>query len=341
MARIIYAVAGEGMGHATRSKAVIDHLKKDHELLILSDDRAYRYLSDHYQNVHKITTLHIGYQNNQVSMLDTVLINFNNIPEFMRTWKKVKRLANNFRPDLLINDFTFIPNYYALANKIPIITLDNEHIISKTKIDFPRRCLVDYIKTWIVINFIVPKADFHIATTFFYPEIKSKNTALFTQPIRKGLSDLKPENRGHVLVYQTSPTNHALFEVLAKVPAKFVVYGQDVKKQYHNITFKEFNGLDFFKDLASCRAVIQNGGFSLMNEALYFQKPVLAIPVERQFEQILNAAYLEKMGYGIYLKKNDEEKITEFLANLSRYSPKLEGQNDLFEFLDKKIKELC
>jgi uncharacterized protein (TIGR00661 family) len=44
--------------------------------------------------------------------------------------------------------------------------------------------------------------------------------------------------------------------------------------------------------------VIANSGFSLICEALYLGKPYLAIPVRHQFEQVLNAYYVDKMGYG-------------------------------------------
>ena len=40
-------------------------------------------------------------------------------------------------------------------------------------------------------------------------------------------------------------------------------------------------------------AVITSAGFTLLGEAVYLHKPVLAIPVEGQFEQILNAHYVD------------------------------------------------
>lgn len=51
-------------------------------------------------------------------------------------------------------------------------------------------------------------------------------------------------------------------------------------------------------DLASCRAVVINGGFSLIPEAVFLHKPECTIPISAQFEQWLNAAEVEKMGYG-------------------------------------------
>lgn len=52
------------------------------------------------------------------------------------------------------------------------------------------------------------------------------------------------------------------------------------RKNDGNLQFKNFNEDEFYRDLASCRAVITNGGFSLMTEALYLQKPILSVPVK-------------------------------------------------------------
>ena len=59
-------------------------------------------------------------------------------------------------------------------------------------------------------------------------------------------------------------------------------------------------GSGFIEDLRTARGVIAGGGFTLMGEAVYLRKPMLAVPVAEQFEQILNARYLERLGYGDY-----------------------------------------
>ena len=48
MAKILYGLAGDGLGHAFRSKAVIDELKKKHEIIIISSQNAYHFLKKLY-----------------------------------------------------------------------------------------------------------------------------------------------------------------------------------------------------------------------------------------------------------------------------------------------------
>ena len=49
----------------------------------------------------------------------------------------------------------------------------------------------------------------------------------------------------------------------------------------------------------TARGVVTGGGFSLLSEAVYLGKPVLSVPLRGQFEQLMNARYLEREGFGI------------------------------------------
>ena len=83
-----------------------------------------------------------------------------------------------------------------------------------------------------------------------------------------------------------------------------------------NITFKKPSLDGFLQDLVNCKAIIANAGFSLVTEALHLGKPYLAIPVNHQFEQIFNAYWLDKMGYGAYWEDLNKERVESFLYNV-------------------------
>ncbi len=55
------------------------------------------------------------------------------------------------------------------------------------------------------------------------------------------------------------------------------------------------------------RGVVAGGGFSLLSEAVYLGKPVLAIPLRGQFEQLMNARYLQREGFGLCAERVDDE----------------------------------
>src|SRR6185295_1291806 len=88
--------------------------------------------------------------------------------------------------------------------------------------------------------------------------------------------------------------------------------------------FQPFSEDKFIDDLASSRAVIAGGGFTLMGEAVYLHKPMLAVPLARQFEQVLNARYLEREGFGRHAADlTAASTVTDFLAVVPACEEKL------------------
>ena len=97
-----------------------------------------------------------------------------------------------------------------------------------------------------------------------------------------------------------------------------------------NLRFRPFSEPAFIEDLATCRGVIAGGGFTLMGEAVFLHKPMLAVPLAGQFEQFLNARYLEREGFGMFAENfEDPATVRAFLdrtatltRNLARYQQK-------------------
>ena len=81
----------------------------------------------------------------------------------------------------------------------------------------------------------------------------------------------------------------------------------------------------FVEDLRTSRGVVAGGGFSLLSEAVYLGKPVLAIPLRGQFEQMMNARYLERDGYGLCAPVVTREILGEFLERLGEFERALAG----------------
>ena len=73
--RILYGVVGEGMGHAIRSRVVLEHLVKQHDVQIVVSGRAHDYLAKRFENVHKIWGFTIIYEDNRCRTWQTLLQN--------------------------------------------------------------------------------------------------------------------------------------------------------------------------------------------------------------------------------------------------------------------------
>jgi uncharacterized protein (TIGR00661 family) len=185
------------------------------------------------------------------------------------------------------------------------------HIINKCRIKTPIKYLDERMKTYVAIRTFILHPKKYLITTFFYPSVRNKKRVMLFPPIlRDDILRLKPTTKDYVLVYQTNSSNKKLIDMLKMINERFLVYGFNIEKKDKNIQFKKFNEDVFFDDLANCKAVITNGGFTLIGEALHLKKPILSIPIKHHFEQIVNAIYLKRLGYGEFYEKIYSKKYS-------------------------------
>lgn len=344
MARILYGISGDGFGHATRSQEVIRHLQSSgHQVIIVSYDKGYQMLSKNFA-VHKITGLRLKYEHNEVKYLATVAQNLINSPTNLKSLNRVLTLAKKFKPDLVITDFE--PTVTLVANwlNLPLISLDNMHVLTKSQLDIPVKRRADYLAAKLVIRLMVVNASRYIALSFFPAESNSDKAIIVPPIIRQEIIDLKPSYHDHILVYLTA-ANVSLLPLLQATKMSYVIYGLDKSAIEGNLNFKNFGSRDYLTDLASARAIIATAGFSLVSEALYLAKPYLALTIKSQFEQFINGYYLQKLGYGLMTESLDAPTLQKFLKNIPKFAKKLQtyksvGNQPAFEALDQAIEEL-
>jgi uncharacterized protein (TIGR00661 family) len=330
--KILYGVVGEGMGHATRSRVILEHLTQHHDVHIVVSGRARDYLAKRFENVHNIWGFTINYEGNSVSKWNTLLQNLKGaVTGWPQNVRKYFDLVDQFQPDVVVSDFETFSYLFAKNHFLPVISVDNMQIINRCKHD---PSLVAghedaFEMTRSIVKAKLPGAFHYVVTTFFYPELRKDRTTLVPSILRPDILEAKSEPGEHLLVYQTSTTNTALVEGLKASGLPCRVYGmrRDITADVTegNVTFKPFSEKGFIDDLRTARAVVAGGGYTLMSEAVYLHKPLLSVPVEGQFEQVINALYLEKLGYGMYAKKLDGGVLQEFLSRVPKAQEALKG----------------
>jgi uncharacterized protein (TIGR00661 family) len=345
---ILYGVPGEGMGHATRSKVVIDHLLKNHNVQVVSSARAYKFLDTAFPGrVHEIKGFHFAYKNAQVSKRGTFMLNLKNAPRnLVHNLNKYVRLREDFVPDLVISDFESFSFFYAKYHKLPIISIDNMQVIDRCDLDIsiPQHEKKNFQLSKAIVKAKVPGCEKYFITSFFSANIKKARTLLVPPIVRDAIQKVTPTTTGdHILMYQTSSSLKDVKSILERIPQfTFYVYGFNRAEESGNVIFKTFSEQGFINDLASCRAVIANGGFSFISEAVYLRKPVYSFPISNQFEQFVNASYIEKMGYGRHFENLSADNLRAFLFDLELFRKNLssyrqDGNKILFDMLDNAL----
>jgi uncharacterized protein (TIGR00661 family) len=240
-------------------------------------------------------------------------------------YETLYKKARQLRPDVIVTDFEIYATMVSKLLDIPLISLDNIHMITQTKIDYPKKHYVEMIKAKGVIKTYVVKPKVHILTSFFYPKVRPKKNAVIYPPIiREDILKLEPTIGDHVIVYQTSKESERLVRNLKSLKdEKFIVYGFNKEATDGNLTYKLFNEDVFYDDLASSKAVICNGGFTFISEAISLKKPIYSVPAIANFEQTLNGFYVQKLGYGEYHEVMNAPRVKAFLSKLPRYQKRL------------------
>jgi len=347
--KILYGVPGEGMGHATRSKVIIDFLlKKNHEVCVVSSARAYQFLDKQFPGkAIEIKGFHFAYKNAEVSKAGTFLLNLKSAGKNLHfNHAKKQVIERSFVPDLVISDFESFSFFFAKEHRLPVISIDNMQVMDRCLLDIEisKEEKNNFRLAKAIVSAKVPGCNHYLISSFFNAEIKKKNTEIVPPIIREAIQSAKTSSGRHILMYQTSSSLKTVQETLQQLPNEtFYVYGMNREAREGNVIYKLFSEKGFIEDLASAKAVIANGGFSFISEAVYLKKPVYSFPIHNQFEQWMNAAYIQKLGYGRHFDNLNADNLKSFIydlplfeKNLSAYSQK--GNDVLFKQLEELLK---
>jgi uncharacterized protein (TIGR00661 family) len=305
-----------------------------------------------FPDVVKIQGLTITYRQGamarEVSLLRNVLLSPSMMLQNATAYIEDVR---HFDPKVVISDFDSYAFFFAKRFGLPLVSIDNQQIIHKCKHTkaITKGIKADYRATRAFVKAKLPGCDHYVITSFFDPPIRSKfegRVTIVPPILRREILEATPTMGNHVLVYQTSTSDKSLLRELHRLASqKFVVYGLRRDAVQENCVIKNFSEQGFVRDLASARAVVTNGGLSLIHEAIFLGKPIFSVPVRHQFEQEMNARYLEEYGYGLAAPRTDADLLATFLGQEARYRKKLQhhhqdGNDMLYRTVDRLLEKL-
>ncbi len=346
MAKILFGLCSVGIGHVIRSKVLIDHLSKEHDIFIVASNLAYEYLKDQYGNkVHNIEGFELVFKQNVVLSVKTLLKNLRKVSyKNYADLKKVKEEIEKFNPQVVISDWETFSSFVANDLKLPLISIDNQHYLLYGNFSFPETYRMQYLKAVAVLKSLMYKAKIYIIMTLPGSKVDNKTNVFPIKPIlRNEIVNAKPKVKDYIFVYQSTKSHEKLVHILKRINYKFIIYGFGREEVVGNLIFKKFSeGKEYFDDLSNAKAVITNGGFTLISESLYLNKPLLIIPIKKHFEQILNAMYIKNNNYGEYFDELKERNVVEFITNLRNYKVsdvKRWDNKEAFQLIDMIIRK--
>lgn len=309
----LFGICGLGSGHTYRQLPIIDELlKRKNNIIIFAYGFSLNYLEKYYHDnilvkIFPVINPFIPGTEDGLEFKNTTYDqkgqNVNG-----ETLSKLKNIVVNY----VISDYEKISAEYSYALNIPLITIDQQskYIIKGEPIDEIQR-----------LSLFFPKASKRLALSFFkINEISSNQRFNITvmPPI------LRPEILNAMLPYEHYESSKI---ILVYSSLMYPLDIEKIKKITNKITDYKFiffpnneKNIKFVDTLIKCDAIITRAGHSLLSEAMYLRKPVLAIP-SSIYEQQMNANIIYDNDFGMKcsMDKISRKKIEMFIRFIYKF----------------------
>ena len=349
MGKILYSMSGEGRGHATRARTVVEELRVAHEVVLFAPGCAFEMLDPIYRDtdvrVYRIPGLEFCYDaHRRLDYLQTGLSSASYLTDLVYLVDQLSRAVDIEEPDLVITDFEPALPRAARRCGVPFISLDHQHFLAVTDLsELPREVRMHAALMRSVVRMYYWGQDETIISSFYSAPLLPRYRHRVRQVgvlLRPEVLRARPRSGRHLLAYVRRFGAEPLLESLAACDRPVRVYGLGEQTSRGNLTFRPISNDGFIQDLASCDGLVCTAGNQLVGEALYLGKPVLAFPEENNYEQAINGFFLDRDGGGECheLAEIDARAVGRFIERIpdhrARIRPeRLCGNRDVLELL--------
>lgn len=282
--KILYGIQGTGHGHISRAREIIPLLSQYAELDVLISGYNCQMNLEGIELIQK-RGISLAYDSNgRVSYLKTAL-----------QLKPISFITDiqSIHPeqyDLIISDYEPVTAWASINSQTPTVALSHQaSFLSKKS---PRPVRKSLFAEQILSNFAPCKSaiGFHFQRydKFILPPV-----------IRKEVQGLEPVNGKHITVYLPAFDHHKLIPLFKQFRSvDWHLFSPLCKEIFssENVHVHPVGNKPFLNSLKTSSGVVAGAGFETCAEAMFLGKKLLAIPISNQYEQLCNAASLEKLG---------------------------------------------
>ncbi|MDD2244658.1 MAG: glycosyltransferase family protein [Bacteroidaceae bacterium] len=357
--RFLFTVQGEGRGHFTQALSLAYLLRKHgHEVSAVlvgkSDSREIpKFFLEKIGapvfvfNSPNFTTL---YKNKRPNIFATVLDNAVHSMYFRKSIQFVKDKILEYKPDAVINFYELITGmafaYYKFDDKqgIKFICVGHHYVLLNPNYKTSTEQDVKYYFLRMLSKATCQRATKLLALSFRdMPGSKEKRIVVVPPLLRREVFEVEPTQGNYIHGYMLNTGYYD--EVMdwhmkhPEIPLRFFwdkKGADDVTVIDDNLILYRLNDTLFLKSMAGSMAYSTTSGFESVCEALYYQKPILMIPVH--VEQEFNAYDAGLSGAGISSNNFELSKLIDFIPN---YQPDKHFRDWVHQAEDLFIKEIC
>ena len=336
----IVLTGGGTAGHIYPALALVDYLE-DHEVYFIGSSGMEKDIVSRYKNIkfHEIPSVKLV----RKLTLKNLLVPF----KLFRSIRFAKKVLKEISPDIIFSKGGFV--------SVPVV-------FAGKKLNIPAISHESDLSMGLANKLILKKCDV-MCTTFLQTSKLSPKCVFTGQPIRKDL--LNPKFLGIKQYFQNSKPlvlvvggslgskfiNEKIWENLedlTKICNVIHITGNHNKKDAQS---EGYSQIEFSNEMGSLYSeadlVISRSGSGVINELLFFKKPMLLIPLSKKCsrgDQIENAKLFKKLGYCEMIEEEDFssdlffKKIDTLLNEKQKYIIKMQSSHQ--PLATKKIVEL-
>ncbi|HBF33993.1 TPA: hypothetical protein DDW35_05470 [Candidatus Sumerlaeota bacterium] len=331
MAKVLYGLAGEGRGHATRVKAVADELlRRQHEVLFLTGGDALPFLKEAYQahpgvRFIEAPVLRFSYKEKgtyqRVALRRTL---WNALGFWRKRHHELERIAeelreHDFAPHLVVGDYEPLACRLARRMNAPFISLDNQHYFAFARLSsmaFSEWAFALSIR--FTCRFMCPWKKSVIISRPSSHGLRLSDSVHWVGPlIRREICEAATHPRTEedfILCYLRPSIERETLEAVRASGKCARVYGLGEHPTDGAIEYCRVSAESFTRDLLHAGWVVSTAGNQTLGECLLLKKKTLLIPEPGQMEQKMNAAQAKQ--WGVWAASNVTIKIlSEFLRS--------------------------
>lgn len=336
--RFLFVIQGEGRGHQTQAIALAQILQREgHEIKALvgiPDGKTLPVLlqqESHFPCIpFKSPNLVYDLKTNALSIYKTLFTNLRAFPTYLQSIRKIEATIESFSPDSIINFYDVLIGIHQFIYKkkhIPFICIGHQYVLLHENFPHPRTKKWDNFLLSTHTRITSLRADKLLGLSLqSFPKSKKVQHLQSVPPlIRKAVTQLNPihTHPPFLLTYLTQLVDIEPIIKYETVENNFEIHvfaSGELLSQLRKLSLSPrfylhpIHPLHFLEKMSQCTGLITTAGFESIAEAMYLQKPVLAIPISGHYEQMCNAIDAAQSGAGLYLQKPDISTFLDYIS---------------------------
>lgn len=304
--RILYGANSQGQGHLSKAAVLIPLLEqRGHDVRLITSGPKPN-AGYHFRWHRHLTGLPYIVDQGRTDYGKTFRSWVRQLPLFMASLNRVRKLVQTFQPELILSDFEPLTASPLIGPNCEVLAVSRQVTLFDRAVPLPETQLLERKLTRTAIRLFTCGADrlygYHYEPTSFrsVPPV-----------VRPEILQARPEEGEHILVYCHFEDAEALMQWAAARRQRVRAYGfaSMPRGQQGWVDFRPSSREGMLNDLRTAKAVITNAGLTTPVEAFLLGKPTLVVPITSQWEQVVNAFHQSQAGIADACETWDFDRI--------------------------------